>query len=279
MSDSTFSTPLDRTRWSGVIRHARLWRACLGMALVRESHFRANMLAIVVVGLVQVMIAIIPVLLLFSYTESVSGWSQAGVIVLLGVHQVLMSLLAMFVAPNLTRMTEYVTHGDLDLLLIRPVNTQWFVTTRWIQPAQAFNVATGILLVAIGLWRSAESPGMIDAGQGLVVFLAGFVLVTCAWAAMSFLVFWLSSVVQLTWFVHDVMGAARYPVTFFPAVLRAILTFVVPLAFATTFPAQALTGGISWWVVSGAVVFAVAAVVLVRLLWVYAVRFYASASS
>ena len=249
------------------------------MALVRETHFRANMFAIVFVGIVQIAIAIVPVLLLFSYSDSVDGWSQADVIVLVGIHQLLMGLLAMFVAPNLTKMTEYITRGDLDLMLVRPVNTQWFVTTRWIHPAQAFNVVAGLVVAAVGITRSPATPGVLDIAQALIVFLAGFVLVSCAWSAMSLLVFWLSSVVQITWFVYDVMGAARYPVMFFPTAIRMILTFLVPLAFATTFPAQAITGGISWWVVLGAVGFAIIALVLIRLFWLFAVKRYSSASS
>ncbi|HEU0164948.1 MAG TPA: ABC-2 family transporter protein, partial [Thermomicrobiales bacterium] len=64
-----------------------------------------------------------------------------------------------------------------------------------------------------------------------------------------------------------------------PWAIRAFLTFAVPWAFATTLPAQALTSGIAWWVVAGAVAFAGAALFLLRILWNHAVRLYASASS
>jgi len=61
--------------------------------------------------------------------------------------------------------------------------------------------------------------------------------------------------------------------------VRLVFTALVPLAFATTFPAQAITGGISWWLVAASIGFALAAVVLIRLFWLYAVRRYSSASS
>ena len=75
------------------------------------------------------------------------------------------------------------------------------------------------------------------------------------------------------------LGAGRYPVAFFPLVVRLALTFIVPLAFATTFPAEALTHGISWWLVPGAIAFAALAVVALRAFWNVAIRQYASASS
>ncbi|MGI8404964.1 MAG: ABC transporter permease [Thermomicrobiales bacterium] len=277
--ETGFDTPLDRSRWASVTRHARLWRGFLSLALVREAQFRAHLVATVSVGLIQIVFALIPVLLLFSFTGEVKGWTQADVIVLVGIHQLMTGLLAMFVAPNVTRMTEYITHGDLDLLLIRPVNTQFYVTTRWMQPAEAFNILTGLLLVAFGIARAGVEPGAIDLTKGVILLGAGFILLTCAWSAMAFCAFWMSSVTSITFFFYDIMQAGRYPVVFFPNAIRALLTFVIPLAFATTFPAQAITGGISWWIVFGAVAFCLIALVLVRVFWRYAVRFYASASS
>ncbi len=277
--DITYSGPLDASRWASFRRHARLWRGFLSISLVREAQFRAHLVATVSVGLIQIAISLIPVLLLFSFTKEVKGWTQADVIVLVGVHQLMVGLLAMFVAPNVTQMTEYLTRGNLDLLLIRPVNTQFYVTTRWMQPAEFFNVLTGLFLVAFGIVRADVTPGAIDLLKGIILLGAGFVLLTCAWSALSFCAFWMSSVTSITFFFHDILEAGRYPVVFFPTAIRALLTFVVPLAFATTFPAQAITGGISWWVVVGAVGFCLMAVVLVRVFWTYAVRFYSSASS
>jgi ABC-2 type transport system permease protein len=279
MSEFQVTEALDHSRLAAIARHARLWRDFLRLALVREAHFRANLVTTISVGLVSIVIGLIPVLLLFSYTSDVDGWSRADVIVLVGVHQAMTGLLAMFVAPNMMRMTEYITRGDLDLMLIRPVNTQFYVTTRWMQPAEVFNVLTGAVLIAIGIAQASSTPGPLDIGQGLLVFGAGFVLLTCIWSALAFCVFWLSSVSSITMFFYDIMQAGRYPVSFFPVAIRTILTFVVPIAFATTFPAQAITGGISWWVVAGAVAFALLAVVLTRLFWTTAVRRYSSASS
>ena len=279
MSEFQITEALDQSRSAAVARHARLWRDFLRLALVRESQYRANLITTISVGLTSIAIGLIPVLLLFSYTSDVEGWSRADVIVLVGVHQAMTGMLAMFVAPNMMRMTEYITRGDLDLMLIRPVNTQFYVTTRWMQPAEVFNVLTGAVLIAIGIAQASRTPGPLEIGQGLLVFGAGFVLLTCIWSALAFCVFWLSSVTSITMFFYDIMQAGRYPVSFFPVAIRAILIFVVPIAFATTFPAQAITGGISWWIVPVALAFATLAVILTRLFWNHAVHRYSSASS
>ncbi len=279
MNDYATREPLDRSWWTALTRHARLWRACLALALVRETQFRVNIMTTVAIGFVQVAIGLIPILLLYSYTSEVRGWSQAEVIVLLGFQGTMTGLLSMFVGRNMWAMTDYVTKGELDLLLIRPVNTQFHITTRWIRPDQAFNVLAGLVVAGVGLARDGATPGVLDVIQAVIVFLAGFVLVACVWAALSYMAFWTHSVSTVIMFFQDVMQAGRYPVTFFPGAVRVLFTALVPLAFATTFPAQAITGGISWWLVSGSVAFAAIVVGLLRLLWRHAIRRYSSASS
>lgn len=279
MNHRSMREPLDGSPWTSLTRHARLWRACFALALVRETQFRVNILTTVVIGLVQIAIGLIPILLLYSYTGEVRGWSQADVIVLLGLHGTLTGLLAMFVGRNMWAMTDYVTKGELDLLLIRPVNTQFHITTRWIRPDQAFNVIAGLVVAGVGFARGDAAPGAGGFFQATIVFLAGFVLIACVWSALSYMAFWTHSVSTVIMFFQDVMQAGRYPVTFYPGMMRAIFTAIVPLAFATTFPAQAVTEGVSWWVAPAAVGFAAFAVVLLRLLWSHAIRRYSSASS
>ena len=43
------------------------------------------------------------------------------------------------------------------------------------------------------------------------------------------------------------MDSGRYPATVFPGWLRALVTFVVPIAVATTVPVQALRGELPPW--------------------------------
>jgi ABC-2 type transport system permease protein len=58
-----------------------------------------------------------------------------------------------------------------------------------------------------------------------------------------------------------------------------MLTFLIPVAFATTVPAQALAGRLSLRTLAGAYALAVALLVLSRAFWRVGVRRYSSASS
>jgi ABC-2 type transport system permease protein len=105
------------------------------------------------------------------------------------------------------------------------------------------------------------------------------VLLTAAWSAMSFLAFWLQSVNPIGAVYLNLVEAGRYPLAFFPVAVRTFLTFAFPVAFATTFPVQALSGDLGWSPVALGVGLAIVALVLIRLLWRRGLRTYASASS
>jgi len=65
----------------------------------------------------------------------------------------------------------------------------------------------------------------------------------------------------------------------FNDLLRALLTFVFPVAFATTFPTEALRGHADLRLLPVGFVLATALLFGAHLFWNYAVRHYSSASS
>jgi ABC-2 type transport system permease protein len=256
-----------------------LWRRFLAQAVVRETHYRAHFLTTLLVGLVQLGLGIVPTLLLFGFTSEVHGWSRAEVIALVGVFQIVTGLMATFVAPNLNRMTSYLTEGELDGVLLRPVSSQFYLTLRWINVAELTNVASGIVVLVIGLVQSGIRPDAGQVLQAVVLVGCGLVLLTAVWSAMSFLAFWLQSVGPIGVVFLSLVEAGRYPLVFFPLAVRTFLTFAFPVAFATTFPVRAMAGDLGWGPVVLGIGLAVLATMLVRLLWRRGLLTYSSASS
>jgi ABC-2 type transport system permease protein len=61
--------------------------------------------------------------------------------------------------------------------------------------------------------------------------------------------------------------------------LQLSLTFIVPVGFAITVPAEVLVGTIEWRLVAFAVALATVMPALARLLWQRGIRLYAGASA
>ena len=92
--------------------------------------------------------------------------------------------------------------------------------------------------------------------------------------------FWLVRVENILMIFQSMYEAGRWPVSIYPGWLRFALTFIVPVAFAVTVPAQALAGRLD---VAGPRrargCFAAALFTAARLFWQAGLRRYQGASA
>jgi ABC-2 type transport system permease protein len=78
---------------------------------------------------------------------------------------------------------------------------------------------------------------------------------------------------------QGIYQAGRWPVGIYPLWMRGSLTFLIPVAFAVTVPAESLTSRLSTGTFMVAVVFTAALVVVTRIVWRIGLRYYSGASS
>lgn len=261
------------------MRYLRLWWRCVVIAAVGMLEYRFNFVVRVGFGLLELVLAVLTLGLIYGYTDYVAGWSQAEVLMLVGVYRIVSSLVTLQVAPNMLAVSGYVRRGDMDFLLLRPVSSRFLVSTRLMALPAAVNALIGVgLMVYAGnlagvRWSAA---GVVWA---LAFMLCGLVLLYCFWFFLVTFSFWLVEVDTLGELFYGVFETARYPVTYFKGFVRTLLTFAIPVAFATTFPTQALLGAADVQLLVAGVALAVLALACTHAFWNYAVRHYSSASS
>ncbi len=111
------------------------------------------------------------------------------------------------------------------------------------------------------------------------MLLAGAVIVYSFWLILASLSFWLVRVENLLEIFQSVYQAGRWPISLYPNWLRFGLTFIVPVAFATTIPAEALTGRLGASTLLGALGLAILLSAAARLVWRLGLRHYSGASA
>jgi ABC-2 type transport system permease protein len=262
-----------------MLRYLRLWRQFVITAFVREAEYRVNFVIGIGEGLAQLALAVVSFWLLYRFTDQVAGWSQAEVLLLVGVYRIVDGLISMQIAPNMRAITGYIRRGEMDFMLLRPVSSQFLVSLRTLDLPEAANVLIGLALAIYAgslagvRWSAAN---VLAAGA---FGLSGLALLYTLWFVLMTFSFWLVQVDNLDTFFYSLFETARYPVVFFKGLLRGLLTFVLPVAFATTFPAEALRGQADLRLLPVGLALAAAALLGANRFWNYAVRHYSSASS
>ncbi|WP_112246999.1 ABC transporter permease [Kribbella monticola] len=257
-------------------RYARLWWSCLRQAIRRDLQFRSQTLINAVASIAELVLGLIPVLILTGTSAAAVAWNGPRTLVVVGIYGACTGLMDCFVAPNLRRIDGYVRKGELDLILIRPVNAQLFATLRWMEPAELGRVVTGLGLAVAGAHAAHlpfEAGLVIRAAIWTAIGFAGF---SVLWANLVYLAFWFESAEPINEVALQVREAGRYPLTYFPRSVQFVLATVVPAGLIAAVPAKALTGTAT--TLTTGLLLLIAGIALTILHWEVASRRYSSAS-
>jgi ABC-2 type transport system permease protein len=251
----------------------------LRVGVQAELQYRVNFFLSLLQSLVAVGTSLAVLALVFSHTGSLGGWSGDELLVVMGIHVLMGGFIRAVVQPNMQQLMTDVQHGTLDLVLTKPADGQLLVSARRFSLWQAVDVPVGLALVVVALVRLGEPVSPLAVLATVVSVLLGAVAIYCFWLALTVLAFWVVRVDFLIDLFDGMYQAGRWPVSIYPGWLRTGFTFLVPLAFAITVPASALTGRLTGATLLGAAVFTAALFAVTRRLWRFGLRHYTGASA
>jgi ABC-2 type transport system permease protein len=263
---------------------ARYWRSlrCFwSTSLAAELEYPLNAAIELVSVLGNLAGSLFVLQLLFAGGPSLGGWSWSGALVVLGLYTLLDGFTTCVLQPNLSRIVNHVQTGTLDYVLLKPIDSQFWLSARTVSPWGLPAIAAGLGLIG---WALAHSEGGVARSPAaallaLALLLAALGILYSLWFVLAAMSIWFVKVWNATEVLRYTLVAGRYPVSAYPPALRLVFTFVLPVAFLTTVPAEALLGRGSLPWAGGSLLAAVLCLVGSRLLWRYAQRFYTSASS
>lgn len=223
--------------------------------------------------------ALLPLLVVYHDRDTVAGWSLPEALLVLGWFAFLQGVLEGAINPSVTQVVEHVRKGTLDFVLIKPADAQFLVSTARFQPWKATNVfvALGIFVYAFRRMHRVPTPSSI--ALALVLLLAACTILYALWIMTVSAAFVVVRVDNLTYLFSSIFDAARWPASVFRGLVRVLFTWVIPLAFMTTYPAQALLGQLAWTQALVAIAFAAGFLLVSRAIWQRAIGRYTSASS
>jgi len=246
---------------------------------MEELAYRANFFLQLLQSAIDLGTALGGLAVIFSYTTNLGGWRPEEVAALVGVFFLVGGAIRFVVQPSMEQLIESVREGTLDFTLTKPEDSQLLVSIQRVSLWRLTDLALGILVLAVALTRLGEHVGLREAAAFAAALAAGGIIVYSSWLILASLCFWFVRVENILVVFQSVYEAGRWPVTLYPRWLRFALTFLIPVAFATTVPAQAIAGRLSWQTLAGACGLAAALFVVSRVIWKAGTRRYSGASA
>jgi ABC-2 type transport system permease protein len=251
----------------------------LRVGLMNDLQYRVNFALQILQSLMAVTVGLVVFQLVFSHTTELNGWTHSELLAVLGVQAVMAGVIHAVIQPNMMRLTEEVREGKLDHALTKPVDAQMLVSVREVQLWQAVDIVTGAVIIGVALSRIGADLGFVDALGFAVALGLGAVLLYCFWLVLATGSFWVVHMWFLPELFEGIFQTGRWPVGIYPDWLRFGITFLVPIAFAITVPAEAVTSRLDVQTLAFAALFTVAAFAASRWFWRFGLRNYTGASA
>jgi ABC-2 type transport system permease protein len=251
----------------------------LRIGVMNELQYRVNFFVQLLQSLIQVGTALVMLALVYSHTTALNGWTQPQLLSLIGVQVLLGGFIHTFIQPNMQQLMQDVQQGTLDYALTKPEDSQLLISVRMVRMWQVVEIVSGLVLMIIGLNGVEKSVGVWDAIAFAIAIVIGGVLVYCFWLVMTTGAFWVVRMENVLELFEGIYQTGRWPVTVYPGWLRYSVTFLVPIGFAVTVPAEALTSRLRWPTLLLAAAFGCALFAFTRWFWRFGLRHYSGASA
>jgi ABC-2 type transport system permease protein len=261
------------------LRPIRLAWTFFRIGTLHELQYRVNLLLQLVESVVALGTALVVLSLVFTYTEELAGWTRYELLAVMGVHILMGGVIHSAIQPNMERLIDDIREGTLDYWLTKPEDAQTLASVREFRLWRAVDIIVGAIVLVVAILGIDSQIGPAQALAFAAALLLGGLMIYCFWLILTVGAFWIVRMEFIVELFEGVYQAGRWPVGVYPPLLRGGLTFLVPLGFAITVPAEAVAGRLSGATFALAVGFAAVLFAVTRWLWRTGLRRYSGASA
>lgn len=258
-----------------------IWGMALKNRLMERMMYRLNFFFMTVGVVFQMVLTLAFVKVIFSFITNLSGWEYNQALIVAASYMIVEGILWAG-CSYLQTIVLQVRAGTLDVLMVKPMDTQLLVTI-WMGDTEDWARVVTAIAVFIFAIRGID----LNAMDLLVNSFAYAYLIACACIilysiALFFrtLTFWLTDGGNLWVMIDTITKTSQYPTDiFYQKVVRIFFSSVLPIAFIATIPAKIFIHGPNLLLTSIATFLAASFFVISRRFWLYGLDHYTSASS
>jgi ABC-2 type transport system permease protein len=262
-----------------MLRPLRLAGLFFRIGALNELQYRANFWLQLLQAAIQLGTGLAVLALVYGQTSSLNGWSQPELLAVMGVHVLMGGVIGALIQPAMERLRTDIREGTFDFVLTKPEDAQVLASVREIRIWQLVDVLVGGGVIVVAVLQLGRSIGPLDALAFAAALVVGGLMIYSFWLVITTVAFWIVRIDEIAELFAGLYQSGRWPVTIYPDWLRASLTFLVPIAFAVTVPAEALTSRLTPDTIALAAGFAVVLLALSRAFFRIGLRRYSGASA
>lgn len=259
--------------------YIKIYKRFFSLNLSTLFIYRSNFINSMISTLVWGVISIVSILLLTSKIKTVYGWTGMEILMLTGAYNIFTGVFHMLFSRNFDRFSRIIFYGELDPILLKPADSQFLLSTWFVNYTSIFRVVTGIIVV----WFIAASLHVSVTFLSIVLFVVlgiiGIIILYSLWYILCTFLVWNSNLTNLVDILYQMNGISRYPPEIFINFNTLVFFFLFPITLIMATPVRYLIQKASFFDAIILLLFAVILLLISRIFWKFALRHYSSASS
>lgn len=224
------------------MHYFRLYLQFIKIRLTSIVAYRGSFFAGVVAQMLSYGAGFFTTWLLVNAFHELNGWTPYEVLLLYGMNLFSYALAAFFFFDLATGIEDLVICGRLDGVLTKPVNPFLYLICNGFNVAYFSHISLALITIIISFRGLGIRLSLIMQGMLALSILGAAMIHAAALIITSVPAVWMLRVrfsEILYWGMRDFIN---YPLSIYNKVVQVILTFILPYAFISFYPAQLFLG-------------------------------------
>jgi len=260
-------------------KYFKVYKNFLFTSLASEFEYKTNILIDLITAILSLIGSIFLLSIFFQNKGSIGGWEFEEALIIQGIYTILNGITNTLFNPNLTEIVKHIREGTLDFVLLKPIDSQFFISLKKINPSGFLEIILGFCLLLFCIRLNQINLNFSFLTLSLITLICSICILYSLWFFISTTTIWFVKTWNATEVLRSFLYIGRFPLNSFSLSLRIFFSIFIPIAFITTIPSEVFLGLSQLWKILLEVIVAIVFVMTSRKFWFFALRFYSSASS
>lgn len=261
------------------MKYFYLFNSLFRHSLKRYLEDRTGVLGFTFFTTVNFFLQIYIVSILFMNTQSLAGWSRTEVFLLVGILRLFTTVFSLFFQRSINHLVGEVKQGNLDLILTKPINSQFYYSFFLMRAFEVINLSIPVIFIIYALSMLSVTWFWAHLLAMTILVVCGIIIMYSIYISIASLVFKFGSFNSFPSVFNILTIPLLAPTDVYGYTANFVLTFLFPLAFVVTIPSKVMVDKASpIFVLIGIIVASICLFISTKI-WKHSIKNYSSASS
>lgn len=177
---------------------------------------------------------------IYSYVSNINGWGKYDMLFLIGTFHIIISIFTGFFIPNLAQIPGMVKRGGLDAYLVKPISSQFVLSTHFIDIGSLVNILLGAAIILTSLRQQNIKVTVVLLMLYIIYILIGVSIMYSTLFILVCSIFWLNDSTWSIGFFMTFNSFADKPVSVYKGIIYRFLVYIFPIGLVANIPASVI---------------------------------------